>query len=39
MVHHHPNKPIQNNLEHNIENVSYGLWHEINPLNLLPKIQ
>jgi hypothetical protein len=38
-VHHHPNEPVQNHLEHNLENVSYGVWHEINPLNLLPKTQ
>jgi hypothetical protein len=38
MVHHHPNEPIQNYLEQNIENVSYGVWHEMKPLNLLPKI-
>jgi hypothetical protein len=39
MVHHHPNEPIQNHLEHNLENVSYGVWHEMKPLNLLPKTQ
>jgi hypothetical protein len=39
MVHHHPNEPVQNHLEHNLENVSYGVWHEMNPLNLLPKTQ
>jgi hypothetical protein len=39
MVHHHPNEPIQNHLEHNLENVSYGVWHEMNPLDLLPKTQ
>jgi hypothetical protein len=39
MVHHHPNKPIQNNLEHNLENISYGVWHEINPMNQIPKNQ
>ena len=39
MVHHHPNEPIQNHLEHNMENVSYGVWHEMKPLNLLPKTQ
>ena len=39
MVHHHPNKPIKNHLEHNLENTSYGVWHEMKPLNLLPKIQ
>jgi hypothetical protein len=36
MVHHHLNEPVKNHLEHNLENVSYGLWHEMNPLNLLP---
>jgi hypothetical protein len=39
MVHHHPNEPVQNHLEHNLENVSYGVWHEMKPLNLLPKTQ
>jgi hypothetical protein len=39
MVHHHPNEPVQNHLEHNLENVSYEVWHEIKPLNLLPKTQ
>jgi hypothetical protein len=34
MVHHHPNEPVQNHLEHNLENVSYGVWHEMKPLNL-----
>jgi hypothetical protein len=37
MVHHHPNEPVKNHLEHNIENVSYGVWHEMDPLNILPK--
>ena len=37
MVHHHPNEPVQNHFEHNLENVSYGVWHEMKPLNLLPK--
>jgi hypothetical protein len=37
MVHHHPNEIVQNHLENNIENVSYGVWNEMNPLNLLPK--
>jgi hypothetical protein len=35
MVHHHPNEPVQNYLEHNLENVSYGVWHEMKPLNPL----
>jgi len=39
MVHHHPNKVIQNHLEHNLENISYGMWLEMNPLNLSPKNQ
>jgi hypothetical protein len=39
MAHYHPNEPIQNNLEHSLENVSYGVWHEMKPLNLLPKTQ
>jgi hypothetical protein len=25
MVHHHPNELVQNHLEHNLENVSYGV--------------
>jgi hypothetical protein len=37
MVHHHPNELVQNHLEHNLENISYGMWHEMKPLNLLPK--
>jgi hypothetical protein len=37
MVHHHPTKLVQNHLEHNLENVSYGAWHEMKPLNLPPK--
>jgi hypothetical protein len=39
MVHPHPNEPVKNHLEHNLENVSYGVWHEMKPLNLLPKTQ
>ena len=39
MVHHHPNEPIQNHLDHNLENVSYGVWYEMKPLNILPKTQ
>src|SRR5271163_3921502 len=38
-VHYHPNKPVQNHLEHNLENILYNVWHEMKLLNLLPKIQ
>jgi hypothetical protein len=37
MVHHYPNEPFQNHLELNLENDSYGVWHEMKPLSLLPK--
>jgi hypothetical protein len=39
MVYHHPNEPVKNHLEHNLENVFYGVWHEMKLLNLLPKTQ
>ena len=39
MVHDHPNEPVQNHLEHNLENVSYEAWHEMKPLNILRKTQ
>jgi hypothetical protein len=34
---HHPNEPVKNHLKHNLEKVSYGVWHELKLLTLLPK--